>query len=66
MIERVWRSLKYEEVYLKGYRDKSMREAAQGCQYFDFYNTNRLHQSHCYSTPYQVYTGERGRKENLQ
>ena len=42
-IERVWRSLKYEDVYLKGYGDG--REAAGIGAYFAFYNERRLHQA---------------------
>lgn len=53
-IERLWRSVKYEEVYLKDYTDGS--EAAQGLDaYFRFYNTERLHQALDYRTPEQVY-----------
>ena len=56
MIERIWWSLKYEEVYLKGYRDKSMLEAFEGLQeYFKFYNGERPHQSFQGCTPYEVY-----------
>ena len=55
-IERLWRSVKYEEVYLKDYTDGS--EAAQGLDaYFRFYNTERLHQALDYRTPEQVYRG---------
>ena len=43
-IERLWRSLKYEEVYLKDY--ESVTEARAGIErYFRFYNQERLHQS---------------------
>jgi len=49
-IERLWRSVKYEEVYLKDYQ--SMREAIEKLgRYFVFYNTERLHESLCYKTP---------------
>jgi putative transposase len=52
--ERLWRSLKYEEVYLKDY--KSVAEARQGIQdYLKFYNEERLHQSLSYRTPAEVY-----------
>ncbi|MFM7615264.1 MAG: transposase [Synechococcales cyanobacterium] len=41
VVERLWRSLKYEEVYLKSYT--SIREAIQGIgDYFRFYNHERL------------------------
>jgi len=54
-IERLWRSVKYEEVYLKAYKDG--REAKIGLgNYFRFYNTERLHQTHGYRTPAEVYT----------
>ncbi len=52
--ERLWRSIKYEEVYLKDYA--SPREARQSISnYFDFYNYERPHQSLDYQTPAQVY-----------
>ena len=53
-VERLWRSVKYEEVYLKDYR--SVLEASQGLRaYFEFYNGERLHQSLNYKTPAAVY-----------
>ena len=53
-VERLWRSMKYEEVYLKDYR--SVPEAIQGLwRYFEFYNRERLHQSLNYQTPATVY-----------
>ena len=53
-IERLWRSVKYEEVYLKAYQDG--REARIGLgNYFRFYSTERPHQSHGYRTPAEVY-----------
>src|SRR5919198_5813585 len=55
-IERLWRSLKYEEVYLREYN--TVREARQGLQrYFGFYNDERLHQALGYRTPAAVYRG---------
>jgi len=54
-IERLWRSVKYEEVYLKAYQDG--REARIGLgNYFRFYNTERPHQTHGYRTPAEVYS----------
>lgn len=54
MVERLWRSVKYEEVYLKGYQSAS--EAREGLrQYFRFYNEERLHQSLDYRTPASQY-----------
>ena len=52
-IERLWRTVKYEEIYLKAYQDG--REARDGLrQYFRFYNDDRLHQAHGYRTPADV------------
>jgi putative transposase len=54
-IERLWRSVKYEEVYLKAYQDG--REARAGIgNYFRFYNAERPHQAHGYRTPAEVFT----------
>ena len=53
-IERLWRSLKYEEVYLKDYA--TVTEARAGIEkYFRFYNQERLHQSLQYRTPAAVW-----------
>ena len=53
-IERLWRSVKYEEVYLHAYGD--MREAhASLTKYFHFYNQQRMHQSLDYKTPDAIY-----------
>ena len=53
-VERLWRSVKYEEVYLREYN--TVREAQQGLQrYFGFYNDERLHQALGYRTPAAVY-----------
>lgn len=52
--ERLWRSVKYEEVYLQAYG--SPKEARHGLtRYFDFYNHKRLHQALNYRTPAEVY-----------
>jgi len=54
-IERLWRSVKYEEVYLKEYN--SVTDAVQNLRaYFRFYNEDRRHQSLGYRTPHEVYT----------
>jgi len=54
-VERLWRSVKYEEVYLKAY--ETVHEARTGlAKYFDFYNHERGHQSLKRQTPWQVYT----------
>ena len=53
-VERLWRTVKYEEVYLHDYQTSG--EAYLGLKkYFDFYNTERFHQSLDYRTPYEVY-----------
>ena len=58
-VERLWRSVKYEEVYLHDYA--SPREARrQLAGYFDFYNQVRPHQSLGYRAPAQVYRGSIG------
>ena len=54
-IERLWRTVKYEEVYLKAYQDGTEARIGLG-NYFRFYNTERLHQTHSYRTPAEVYT----------
>ena len=55
-VERLWRSLKYEEVYLKAY--DTIAEARLGIgNYFRFYNRERRHQSLDRQTPDQVYDG---------
>ena len=52
-VERLWRSLKYEEVYLKAY--DNVAQARQGITaYFEFYNHQRLHQALGYRTPRQL------------
>jgi putative transposase len=56
-IERLWRSLKYEEVYIKAYG--SVAEARQGIAgWLGFYNEKRPHQALGYRTPRAVYEGE--------
>ena len=53
-VERLWRSVKHEDVYLKGYA--TLPELLLGLtEYFVFYNTQRTHQSLDYSTPDAVY-----------
>lgn len=53
-VERLWRNVKHEDVYLKGYA--TMTELAAGLkEYFDFYNNERPHQSLDYKTPDVVY-----------
>lgn len=53
-VERLWRCLKYEEVYLKDY--ESVRQATEELgNYFNFYNELRPHQSLGYKTPSRIY-----------
>ena len=53
-VERLWRSVKYENIYLKGY--KSVQEARFGLEeYFRFYNTERMHESLGYKTPEEIH-----------
>jgi putative transposase len=55
-VERVWRSLKYEEVYLHSY--ETIKEARESIgRWIDFYNHRRPHQALNYSTPAEVYFG---------
>jgi putative transposase len=53
-VERLWRSVKYEDVYIKGYETVPQLRAGLG-RYFGFYNTQRRHQSLGYRTPAEVY-----------
>lgn len=52
--ERLWKSVKYENIYLNVYEDgASLYNGLQ--QYFEFYNKERLHQSLDYQTPQDLY-----------
>jgi len=53
-IERLWRSVKYEEVYLKAYEPVAEARKSLGV-YFEFYNGERRHQSLEWQTPDTVY-----------
>ncbi len=56
-VERLWRTVKYEDIYLRGY--EAVPELEQGLgRYFRFYNDERLHQSLAYRTPALVYGSE--------
>jgi putative transposase len=53
-VERLWRTVKYEEVFIKGY--ETGLDAKRGLStYFPFYNTKRFHQSLDYNTPHEVH-----------
>lgn len=53
-VERLWRTLKYEEIYLKSYGSMlELRDSVK--RYFDFYNSERFHQSLDYGTPDEIY-----------
>ena len=54
-IERLWRSVKYEDIYLNEYATGPELERGLGT-YFDFYNHERPHQAHGYQTPYAIFT----------
>ena len=61
-VERLWRSVKYEEVYLKDYQTPG--EARSGLSwYFGFYNQDRPHRSHAGRTPAEVYGLRRGQPD---
>src|SRR4029079_4197969 len=53
-VERLWRSVKYEDIYIRGYETVPELERGLG-RYFGFYNDERLHQSLGYRTPATVY-----------
>ncbi len=58
-MERLWRTVKYEEVHLKAYAN--VLEAQRGLEdYFRFYNDLRPHQALGYRTPAEVFRGEQG------
>jgi putative transposase len=56
--ERLWRTVKYENIYLKSYA--TIKEAHAGLtEYFEFYNKKRRHQSLGRRTPEEVYLGDK-------
>ena len=57
-IERLWRTVKYENIYLQGY--ETAVELERGLtSYFDFYRYERLHMALDYQTPWEVYSAGR-------
>jgi putative transposase len=56
-IERLWRTVKYQNIYIKGY--ETIQEAREGLSdYFTLYNHNRRHQALGYEHPWDVYCGK--------
>ena len=64
-VERLWRTVKYEEVYLKAYGNATEARRELG-EYFRFYNNRRPHQALCYRTPAEVFYGEPVAKESKE
>jgi putative transposase len=61
-IERLWRSLKYEDIYIQEY--ETVAECTLGVRrYFEFYNAERFHQSLEYKTPDEIYFGFNNNQE---
>jgi len=61
-IERLWKSVKYEDIYLKAY--SSMMELRKGlATYFTFYNERRWHQSFDRKTPAMVHLGTQPQRQ---
>jgi putative transposase len=56
-VERLWRSVKYEDIYIKDY-DRVPDLESGLTAYFQFYDEERPHQSLDYQTPGEVYRGE--------
>jgi putative transposase len=54
--ERLWRSVKYEDIYIRGYEGVPELHRGLG-RYFGFYNDERLHRSLGYRTPAAAYRG---------
>jgi putative transposase len=61
-VERLWRSVKYEDIYLHGYEGVPELRTGLG-SYFPFYNEERPHQSLEYRTPGEVYRGQRAKEK---
>jgi putative transposase len=64
-VERLWRSFKYEEIYLNDYRSMDeLKYAAK--RYFNFYNRERFHQSLEYATPDEIYYSAFSNERNIK
>ena len=64
-VERLWRTVKYEDIYLKAYQDGWQLGA--GLQaYFEFYDCRRFHQSPNYRTPEQVIKGIKSNQKSVK
>lgn len=64
-IERLWRTVKYEEIFLKSYNSvKDLRKELE--KYFRFYNYERDHSAHDYKTPWKIYSRNMNAKTNLE
>jgi len=64
-VERLWRTVKYEEVYLKAYGNDTEARWELG-EYFRFYNNRRPHWALCYRIPTEVFHGEPVAKESKE
>lgn len=64
-VERLWRTVKYEDVYLKSYETISEVKAGLS-NYFRFYNRERLHESHGHCPPYEIYFKEQMKLNTVQ
>ena len=61
-MERLWRSVKYEEVYLRAYDSVPTARASLG-RYFSFYNSRRPHQTFASRIPDEFYVNNGGLRE---
>jgi putative transposase len=64
-VERLWRSVKYEEVYLKDYGDRAEADRSLA-GYFEFYNHERIHQGLDWRTPAEVHYGPEAANSGAQ
>lgn len=64
-VERLWWSVKYEDIYLNDYADRAETRVGLS-RYFRFFNNQRPHQSLGYRTPAEVYFGRRASRKSLE